>query len=174
MDILVENVEAPSKEFRSEPTFLATISSEYELERGKPMPSKNHSRIQRRLLFALVRFEPHYEALPEFSLELEGDKSVPDISVYPASPVDWQHDEIRSTEPPLLTIEIVSPTQSHYSLLEKSRAFLEHGVPICWIVQPELEAIIVMKPNAKPRIFTSGRVSDEATGIFVDIEDIFY
>jgi Uma2 family endonuclease len=173
MDYTMENIEVFAEELKAESARLSYELSDYEIERGKPMPSRNHSRIQKRLLRLLEQFEPVFEAFPELSLELEGDKSVPDISICPTPPVDWQNDVLRETEPPLLTIEIVSPSQTYKALLAKSRQFLLHGVPVCWIIQPEIEAIIVVEPNLKPRVITSGVVLDKATGISVTIEDIF-
>jgi Uma2 family endonuclease len=40
-------------------------------------------------------------------------------------------------EPPTLAVEIVSPEQSARQLREKCRRYLEMGVDVCWLIQPE-------------------------------------
>jgi Uma2 family endonuclease len=147
--------------------------SEYELERGKPMPSKNHAIAQINLLAALLRFKDEYSILPELSLELDGQPFTPDVTVYPRLETDWQHDEVRMTEPPLLTVEILSPKQTMDELMRKAEAYLTAGVKACWILQPMIETLSVLQPGRKPQTYTSGEVTDPATGITVTLEEIF-
>ncbi len=152
---------------------VAQTVSEYERERGKPMPSRNHGLVQYYLVLALSRYDQDYSVIPELSLELAGRPMVPDLSVYPKLKHDWRHDEVKMTEPPLLVIEIMSPTQGMEEVVLKAEAYLEAGVKACWIVQPALEAIAVMDPGAKPKVFTSGELTDPATGISITVEEIF-
>jgi Uma2 family endonuclease len=145
----------------------------YELERGKPMPSMNHSLAQKRLITTLHKFEPPFEVLPELSIELDGEKFTPDITIYTAMSVDWEHDVIRRTDPPLLAIEIVSPKQPLLDVTDKARFYLAHGVQAVWVVQSELRIITVMLPGELPRTCTTGEVRDSNTGIHITIEEIF-
>jgi Uma2 family endonuclease len=145
----------------------------YETERGKPTPSANHAVVQAYLTAAFLRFDDKYSILPELSLELGGVPSVPDISVYPKLDLDLRHDRIKMTEPPLLTVEILSPTQSLDDLIRKAYDYLEAGVPSCWVVQPILQSIVVLSPGEKPAIYSSGDVTDAGTGITVNVEEIF-
>jgi Uma2 family endonuclease len=113
--------------------------SDYEKERGKPLPSFSHGTIQADLIIALGEHRSEFSIVSELSLELpveskggeangnagSGDRAAmvratrrttalrvtPDISVYRKKEVDWTHDVVRMTEPPLLAVEIVSPTQ---------------------------------------------------------------
>ena len=147
--------------------------SEYELERGKPMPSKNHAMAQYNLLLAFSRYKDDYSILPELTLELDGQPYTPDIAVYPKLETDWQHDEIRVSEPPLLTIEILSPKQTMDELMRKAEAYLAAGVKSCWIVQPMIESLSVLQAGRKPQTFTRGEVADTATGISITLEEIF-
>ena len=92
----------------------------YEEERGKPMPSRNHAVIEMRLG---LEFSKHreFDTLLELTLELvPGKWLVPDISICPHRPLDLRHDVVRLTEPPLLTVEIVSPSQGLEEILVKS------------------------------------------------------
>jgi len=147
--------------------------SDYELERGKPMPSWNHGLVQIYLGAALLRYDEKYSILSELTLELAGTQYTPDISVYSKLPTDWQHDEVRKTDPPLMVVEILSPKQSLDELVRKADAYFEAGVRSCWIVQPSLEAIAVLEPGEKPRLYSSGEVRDPATDVSVRVEEIF-
>lgn len=147
--------------------------TEYEVERGKPMPSTNHALAQFYLLAALTRYSDRFTILPELSLDLGGQPLVPDVSVYPRFEVDWQHDEVKKTDPPLLVIEILSPNQSLDELVRKADAYFAGGVRACWILQPSFEAIAVLEPGEKPKVYTSGEVNDPATGIAVQVEEVF-
>ena len=152
----------------------AVALSEYELERGKPVPSRNHSLVQSYMTVALMRYDDKLSILPEFSLELDGRPFVPDISVFRRlQEVNALHDEIKGTEPPLLAVEILSPTQPLDDLVQKTNAYLEAGVQSCWIVQPSLQTITVFLPGQKPLTHTDGEVNDQATGITVKLEDVF-
>lgn len=152
---------------------VAQEISEYELERGKPLPSKNHGIVQFNLSLAFGRYAEKYTFIPELSLELGGEPIVPDMSVFPKLEVDWRNDEVKLTDPPLLVVEILSPTQSLDTLVKKAGTYFEAGVRSCWIVQPVLETIVVLVPGNRPVYFTSGEVVDPATGIAVRVEEIF-
>lgn len=147
--------------------------SDYERERGKPMPSENHSIAQFRLIVALSRYGTEFAIRPELSLELDGRPFVPDISVFPKRSPDWMHDQVRVSEPPLLAIEILSPTQAMQDLTDKFEAYLAAGVKACWLIQPVLKTIAVFTPGADPQVYTKGSVKDSETGIEVTLEEIF-
>jgi Uma2 family endonuclease len=151
----------------------AEALTDYELERGKPMPSLNHARVQGRLVAALMRHDQDYDILPELSLELDGRPFTPDVSVFPNLPVDWLHDQIRKTEPPLLVVEILSPRQIMEDLIEKAEAYFAAGVKSCWIVLPALKTVVVIQPGDHLKVYTSGEISDPATGIEVGLEELF-
>jgi hypothetical protein len=56
---------------------------------------------------------------------------------------------------------------------DKARKYFAQGVKSCWIVQPELQIISVLHPEAKPRTFDSGMVEDTVVGITIPIEEVF-
>ncbi len=146
---------------------------EYELERGKPTPSTNHAVAQLYLIAALLRYEKEFSILPELTLELDGQPFVPDISIYPRLDINWRHDEIKKTEPPLTVIEILSPKQALDDLVQKAASYLEAGVKSCWIVQPVFESIVVLLPGDELKTYSEGEVTDPPTGIKVKIGEIF-
>ncbi len=149
------------------------VLSEYEVERGKPLPSQNHALIQSSITAALVRDAPQYSILTELSLELNGSPFVPDISIYPKLAADPLQDEIKKTDPPLITIEILSPTQSFDEVVKKAHAYLKAGVKSCWLIQPALQGVTVLLSGEKPDFYASGEITDSATGITVNVGEIF-
>ncbi len=147
--------------------------SEYERERGKPMPSKLHSVAQTNLLIQLSTYRPRLQSLSELTLRLNGRELTPDVSIYADLEIDFTRDERHVTEPPLLCIEIASPTQGIQGLVDKARFMMEHGVESCWIVQPPIRTITVFTPDMESTTYSSGTVSDPATEIEVDLDDVF-
>lgn len=152
---------------------MAQDSTQYERERGKPMPSKNHGLVQLYLGIAFSRHDDKFTIIPELSLAITEKPLVPDLCIYPKLPIDWRHDEIKMSAPPLTAIEILSPTQGMEELIRKADAYFEAGVKSCWIVQPFLELIAILVPGEKAKFFDSGDVTDPATGITIQVEEIF-
>jgi len=148
--------------------------SDYELERGKPIPSKNHSIAQAALIFALKSaYRQEYSILSESSVTLNGDKHTPDVTIFPKILIDWERDEISFFEPPLTTIEILSPIQVLENLLDKAEDYFSGGVKSCWIVLPRLKTILVMQANRLKTYFQIGEtLTDPATGITLQVSDI--
>ena len=94
--------------------------SDYELERGKPMPSKNHGLVQGNMTIALgIKYRKEYSFLTELTLEFGEKNYVPDICIYPKQTYDGRNDEIRVTAPPLTAIEILSPKQGSEEIMKK-------------------------------------------------------
>ncbi|MGI8601539.1 MAG: Uma2 family endonuclease [Verrucomicrobiales bacterium] len=144
----------------------------YEEERGKPMPSLHHSLVQSRLLLELSK-TPAYFALSELTLEFNGKPYTPDICVYPREDIDWQHDEVRRSVPPLLAVEIFSPMQGSKEVMDKVDVYLQNGVKSCWVVSPPLKTLAVYRAGQVSVSHTSGIVTDEATGLAADLAAVF-
>ncbi len=149
--------------------------SDYELGRGKPMPSKLHSRIQSNILIRLgVRYEDQYDFLSELNLALDEWGSVPDLCVYPKMDYDFSEDEIRMTAAPLCTIEILSPTQSLQELIDKAYHYFGHGVKSCWLVIPALKNIYVFSGRETYQIFKANEtLTDAGIGVTLPLSEIF-
>ena len=147
--------------------------TEYVLERGKSMLSKNHSRLASRFSVALSCFE-QYEAFIKLNLDLSTGKAAPDICLFEPEKSDWLQDEIQVTKPPLLTIDIHSPTQALEELKDKIFGiYFPAGVKSCWIVVPTLKVIAVFTPNRGVINHIAGIVKDPVLDIEVDMKDIF-
>lgn len=95
--------------------------SDYERERGKPMPTLNHAVIQGNLIFNLkLHFRERFTIASELNITMpERPDTVPDIAIYPKLQIDFLHDINSMTEMPLTIIEIVSPSQSDADILAK-------------------------------------------------------
>ncbi len=148
--------------------------SDYEKERGKPMPSLNHGVIQSELIGAFLPFR-EFSVVSELTLELpDGSRLTPDISVYPRLRPDWYHDKVRMKTMPKLAVEIISPSQGFQEIGDKLDLYFAHGVESVWVVQPGMQAIAIYLPGtARPLVFTTGEARDPVTGLTARLEDIF-
>ncbi|WP_201983504.1 Uma2 family endonuclease [Hymenobacter rubidus] len=154
---------------------LAPDISDYELERGKPMPSLKHALIQRNLLLQLSAvLGADYLVLPELSLMLDAQKVVPDVSVFLRSALDLTVEQIAVTALPRTAIEILSPTQVIAELLEKAGRYFAAGVQSYWLVVPELRAVAVFSEPGKYKYFYNGQtLADPVTGAEIVVSQLF-
>ena len=169
------SAESPSEAVLPEEAQLEEAQPEtstYEQERGKPLPSLNHGYLQAALTHV---FFPHreYTVASELTLQLGDFRVTPDLCVFRKRKITFTHDTTRVTEPPLLAVEIVSPSQSTQDVADKIHDMLDAGVESCWLVQPAMQTITVYTDGSKPRTFDRGTLSDPATDIEVDVDDLF-
>ena len=144
----------------------------YEEERGKPIPSLNHSLAQMNLGFEFKKTDK-FLVLSELALELGGKRYTPDLCVYPKRSVDWQNDVIRETTPPLTAVEIFSPQQGSLEVMEKVEHYLTHGVKTCWVVVPPLRTITIYVSGEKPKTFSESIARDPVIGLETDVDEVF-
>ena len=148
---------------------------DYVTERNKPMPSLNHAKIQANIIFLMMlHYKKIFTVVSELSFDLSDWVSVPDVSLLPLTKYDAKNDQIKVLEPPLCTVEILSPTQSLSELVAKSRSYFEKDVKSCWIVFPELENVYVFSSPHNYKIFVKGDIlKDEIMQIELNINEIF-
>jgi len=155
----------------------ATIEalSDYEIERGKPMPSKNHAIVQKRLIIAIAnKYEPKYEVLPEINIEFFDRERVPDLAIYDNVAFTPGDDELRLTKIPLGLIEILSPRQNIADLMVKRSEYFAAGVKSYWLVIPDLLTIYVFYASDDYDIFTRKEtLRDRVLDIELSLADIF-
>ncbi|WP_435354094.1 Uma2 family endonuclease [Emticicia sp. SJ17W-69] len=150
------------------------VEAEYLLDRGKPVPSKNHSRLESRLSFLMTRdYENTYDTFVELSLELSTGKATPDLCLFKPEPSDWLEDEIRVKNTPLGVIEIVSPKQSTQDLVDKLDTYFGAGVQSCWIVIPTFKMINIFHAKHEYKTYMTGELFDEKLGIRLNLEEVF-
>ncbi len=58
-------------------------------------------------------------------------------------------------------------------LIRKAEGYLAAGVGAAWVVVPSAQTIFVLKPNAKIEPYAKGIIRDDATGIEVNVEEVF-
>lgn len=144
----------------------------YEEERGKTMPSNLHSIIQTNLIGEFLK-QRAFRVQGELTLEIEGRSYIPDLSVFQREPVDFTHDIIRRLDPPLLTVEIISPTQGYLEVTEKVDAYFRHGVKSCWVIFPPALNFTIFTPDGARRNVSEGVITDPVIGISADLAAVF-
>ncbi len=150
------------------------VRSQYELERGKPMPSKNHGKLQQRIGVEIaVHYGDTYETYSELSLTAPNPPYVPDLCVFPAEPSNWREDEVKVSDVPLTVIEIVSPSQTDTELTKKSRDYFAAGTKSYWLVQPVLRTVFVLLPDGNELVFHDEMLTDPTNGISIDLKKVF-
>jgi Uma2 family endonuclease len=148
----------------------------YEIERGKPMPSFNHSYIQNNILAELnFNYRKQFTYMPELTLAMpDKPNCVPDIAIYPKMTANFLHDKITYSEMPITAIEIVSPTQSNDEIILKFERYFFAGVQSCWLVQPSMKAISVYSGIGNYEFFNNKMtLTDPTTGIELSLNEVF-
>lgn len=156
-------------------TIFAPVLSDYELERGKPMPDLNHSLIQRRLLLRFDRrYENRFTILPEINVKLKKRDRVPDLAVYPPLSFNPRHNQLVMTKMPLCAIEILSEMQNLSDLMTKNDEYFEAGILSYWLVLPQLQSIYVFHSADEYEIFTRKDIlKDTVLDIELDLAEVF-
>ena len=54
--------------------------------------------------------------------------------------------------PPILAVEILSPSDRESEINEKVDLYLEAGTAVVWLVDPHLRTITIVRPDAPPRL----------------------
>lgn len=78
--------------------------------------------------------------------------------------------------PPLLAVEITSPSDTVERLLEKSKLYLECGVKHVWQVNPFNKTIMVMTPGEEPVMYNvtqSFSPGEDLPGLEIDVAHVF-
>ena len=145
--------------------------------------SFNHGYVQMRI-GSLFEQTGKYTPISELTLDVRNidlsqfdlrtkTEIKPDISLYPKRGLSRPQDILRMDEMPLLAVEIVSPKQGLYDLIEKTKVYFELGVQSCWLVEPTLSTITVYGSIDQQETFTKGEIRDPALVVTLTIEDIF-
>lgn len=148
----------------------------------KPMPQGEHSLIQTCLSSQINEVGKSHKialALTELRCNIEGRSFVPDISVFA-----W--DRIPKTKTgrianridtyPDWMIEILSPEQSANKVIKKIMVCLQAGTQLAWLIDPEDESVLILKPQQFPEI-KSGvdilPVLDSLSTLKLSVGDLF-
>jgi Uma2 family endonuclease len=149
---------------------------DYELERGKPMPTTPHAIIQSNLVFELrSRYCRQYRILSELTLDTPPNGSTPDVVIYPYFDADFTKDyPAKRPDAPLVTVEIQSPSQSLDEMVDKANVYFAFGVTSCWVVQPRVEGVFVFtQPNQYQFFHHDDILRDPNLGIELNLGEVF-
>ena len=102
--------------------------------RPKPLGTNLHSQTCLLLAMLLARQAGASRTRPELSIRIGEDVLIPDVCVLRVKEKRLYRDIL--AEPPLLCIEVVSPSQRPAEMLAKCERYHEFGVPFCWVVDP--------------------------------------
>ncbi|OQW93498.1 MAG: hypothetical protein BWK79_10790 [Beggiatoa sp. IS2] len=151
---------------------------EYFQDRG----SHNHSYLQSRLTklldtdkyttFVELSLELSHLDLSQFDIEAR-EEVKPDVCIYPKRRLSRPNDILKMSEMPLLAIEIISPKQGIYGIIEKFRVYFALGIKSCWLVEPTIETVTVYSAIDQRKTFVNGEVIDETLNIRLPVQDIF-
>ena len=148
---------------------LPQYHERYELIDGrlveKPMPKYEHSVITDIFKEALLKFDPEKKLgvmRSEVSIRLRSDYSpTPDLSYWVAERVPER--KVAIAPIPDLAIEIQSPDQSITELTKKAKNYIQAGIRLVWVVQPNRKLVAVFRYGSdKPvTIQPSGELDGE-------------
>lgn len=149
--------------------------SDYEIERGKPMPNLTHGSIQMNIGFELkLNYAALYRIASEVALDTAPNGTTPDVVVYPKRTLNFINETAKQSEPPLLTIEIQSPSQSNDEMIEKAYQYFAFGVKSCWIVFPAMKAVAVYSSPDHYTFFQHDEMlKDFVSDIEMDLKKVF-
>jgi Uma2 family endonuclease len=130
----------------------------YELVRGElfvtPPPTVEHEEIHARLARILDAFVATnglgYVYHPRAVVQFQGSQVEPDLMVRPPHPTPgagWA-----AWPPPLLVVEIISPSTRRRDHEQKKSLYLDAGVAEYWIVDPDDRSIRVVRRGADDRV----------------------
>ncbi len=128
----------------------------------KPMPQGEHSIIQTFLSSRINEVGKSSKtalALTELRCNIDGRSFVPDISVFiweriPKTATGRIANRI-DTYPDWM-IEILSPEQSANKVIKKIMVCLQAGTQLAWLIDPEDESVLILKPQQFPEIKSEG------------------
>ena len=101
----------------------------------KPMGTREHMRMERKLDRLLEPYEAAGlgEAIHDLSTRFGPDVRIPDLAFVPAGA---KFEKGILMDPPLLCVEVISPSQRPSELFAKCEVYHGWGVPYCWVIDP--------------------------------------
>jgi Uma2 family endonuclease len=127
----------------------------------KVSPKGKHSALQlafAEMINAFAKPRRLARAFPELRAVFGGAAYVPDVSVYRWERIPRDASGVVADdffEPPDVAIEIVSPGQSVNALVRRSVWYVDNGVQVALVVDPDDESILVFR-NGQPPLPAEG------------------
>jgi Uma2 family endonuclease len=149
----------------------------------KPMPQKQHSIIQKKLLFAIDPILSDAgigQAFPELRCTFGGRAVVPDVVVFEEANISYDENEDAINVvsiPPDWTIEILSPEQSTTKVLKNINHCLAHGTQMGWLIDPIDRSVFVISADRTLQIIDEPNtilpVPEFAKSVQLTVEQLF-
>ena len=146
------------------------------------MGSFQHSYLQARLAklldnekymaFVELSFDVSQLDMDLFAIKLR-EEMKSDVCIYPKRKIDFSTDILRVKEMPQLVVEILSPRQGTFEILEKFKVYFALGIKSCWLVMPVNQSITVYSAIGKFKLFSVGEVIDDTLGVKLAMNKIF-
>ena len=148
--------------------FLANDYESYEYVKGELVPMANptmeHGAISTNIVTLLNNYVCHhqlgriYTAETTFRISESGRK--PDVAFVSKARIP-ENARQASPLPPDLAIEVVSPTDPVYDVLEKVLEYLDAGTEMVWVIEPVLKTVTVYRSRTDIKVLT---LNDTLTG----------
>lgn len=85
-------------------------------------------------------------------------------------------DAFEISGPPTLAVEILSASDRHRDIVEKIELYLDAGVPLVWVIDPDLMVVHVHRPNEAPISFNVRQqltAEPDLPGFRINVADLF-
>jgi Uma2 family endonuclease len=132
---------------------------------------KDHARLQKLILFffAAIEKQSDLRVFPELRVQVSATRfRVPDLTVLRADAPDEQI----ITHPPLIVIEILSPSDSLLAMREKIEDYLAFGIPNIWIVDPSDRMGYICRSGIFREWQPAGSLAVTGTSIALDLAQL--
>ena len=100
-----------------------------------------------------------------------------DVAYFSQEVVSRQSDETQMFEgPPVLAVEILSPSDRHVEVCEKVREYLDCGVNVVWVIDPDFRTVQVHRRSVPPETFNHTTLlsgGSELPGFEVAVAELF-
>ena len=148
----------------------------------KMSPKGKHSALQYELAEHINRFARPGKlawAFPELRTTFVGSSRVPDVAVYrwdriPRDSAGEVANDFR--QPPDITIEIVSAGQSVNSLIRRCLWFVDNGVRVALLVDPEDRSVVRYRVGKQPEVLRGADsidFDDIPPGFRLTVQELF-
>ena len=79
--------------------------------------------------------------------------------------------------PPVVAIEVLSPSDTHEGVTDKLFLYLSSGVTQVWMVDPDLKTVMIHRPDADQELFSSRQIltaEPDLPGFSVPVAQLFH
>lgn len=148
----------------------------------KVSPKLRHSTHQYEVAELFNRFaRPHKiaYAFPELRATFAGASVVPDVAVFlwdriPRDAAGELVDDV--FDPPDIAVEVISPGQTVRQQSARCRWYVDNGVKVSLLVQPEQTTVTVFRPGVEARTLRGGdsvELDDVLPGFELTVDELF-